>query len=133
MPVIHVSGFRKTCGSTVAVDDVSFDVNAGGGGHEREQAEVMDVGRVSVWTLSPGTAFFYIGGMAIDADGAPTAYHPNGTSGLDALGNAGRPGNWWALVTDTGTSAGTPVIQGAADPAPGFYVSTTSLHDAARK
>ena len=29
MAVIHVSGFRKTYGSTVAVDDVSFDVNAG--------------------------------------------------------------------------------------------------------
>jgi ABC-type uncharacterized transport system ATPase subunit len=26
--VIHVSGFRKTCGSTVAVDDVSFNVNS---------------------------------------------------------------------------------------------------------
>jgi ABC-type multidrug transport system ATPase subunit len=29
MAVIHVSGFRKTHGSTVAVDDVSFNVNAG--------------------------------------------------------------------------------------------------------
>ena len=29
MAVIHVSGFRKTYGSTVAVDDASFDVNAG--------------------------------------------------------------------------------------------------------
>jgi ABC-2 type transport system ATP-binding protein len=29
MAVIHVSGFRKTYGSTVAVDDVSFNVNAG--------------------------------------------------------------------------------------------------------
>jgi len=29
MAVIQVSGFRKTYGSTVAVDDVSFDVNAG--------------------------------------------------------------------------------------------------------
>jgi ABC-type multidrug transport system ATPase subunit len=28
MAVIHVSGFRKTYGSTVA-DDVSFDLNAG--------------------------------------------------------------------------------------------------------
>jgi len=55
-----------------------------------DKQKVMDVGRVSVWTLSPGAAFFYMGGMAIDADGAPTAYHPNGTSGLDALGNAGR-------------------------------------------
>ena len=29
MAEIHVSGFRKTYGSTVADDDVSFDVNAG--------------------------------------------------------------------------------------------------------
>ena len=28
-PVIHVSGIRKTYGSTVAVDDVSFDVHEG--------------------------------------------------------------------------------------------------------
>lgn len=95
--------------------------------------KVIDVGRVSVWTLAPGTAFFYFGGMAIDADGAPAAYHPSGASGLDALGNAGHPGNWWALVTDTGTSAGNPVIQGPTDPAPGFYVSTTSLQDTSRR
>jgi len=29
--VIHVSGFRKTYGSTVAVDDVSFRPSNGGG------------------------------------------------------------------------------------------------------
>ena len=28
-PVVHVSGIRKTYGSTVAVDDVSFDVREG--------------------------------------------------------------------------------------------------------
>src|SRR5205085_12330291 len=29
MPVVHVSGIRKTYGRTVAVDEVSFDVHAG--------------------------------------------------------------------------------------------------------
>jgi hypothetical protein len=47
-----------------------------------------------------GSAFFYEAGLNIDADGAPHGYHPDGRSGLDYLGNAGRPGNWWALVTD---------------------------------
>jgi hypothetical protein len=75
------------------------------------------------------SAFFYEGGMMIDADGGYHAYHPDNKSGLDYLGNAGRPGNWWALVTDNGEPNGRPVIQTAADPAPGFYISTTSLED----
>jgi hypothetical protein len=71
------------------------------------------------------SAFFYEAGMMIDADGGYHAYHPDNKSGLDYLGNAGRPGNWWALVTDNGD----PVIQTDADPAPGFYISTTTLED----
>jgi hypothetical protein len=65
----------------------------------------------------------------IDADGAYRAYHPDNRSGLDYLGNAGKPGNWWALVTDNGKPSGNPVIQSDSDPAPGFYISTTSLED----
>src|SRR5436190_13096602 len=72
------------------------------------------------------SAFFYQSGMEIDADGAYHAYHPDGKSGLDYLDNAGRPGNWWALATN---NDGRPVIQSDTDPAPGFYVSTTSLQD----
>jgi hypothetical protein len=67
--------------------------------------------------------------MAIDADGAFRAYHPNDRSGLDALGNAGHPGNWWALVTDNEKPTGEPIVQGRSDPAPGYYVSTTALYD----
>lgn len=70
-------------------------------------------------------------GMAIDADGALRAYHPDDT-GLDRLAHAGAPGNWWALATDDATPAGTPLVQGPGDPAPGYYVSTTSLYDASR-
>lgn len=80
-----------------------------------------------------GSAFFYEAGLNVDADGAPHAYHPDGKSGLDYLGNAGRPGNWWALVTDNAKPSGRPVIQGANDPAPGYYVSTTSLEDPSRE
>lgn len=79
-------------------------------------------------------ALRWTAGLAIDADGAPDAYAPPG-SGLeprDALANAGRPGNWWGIVTDTGRPDGTPLIQTSQDPAPGFYISTTSLIDWSR-
>jgi Fungal chitosanase of glycosyl hydrolase group 75 len=75
------------------------------------------------------SAFFYESGMMIDADGGYHAYHPDNKSGLDYLGNAGKPGNWWALVTDNGKPNGNPLIQTASDPAPGFYISTTTLED----
>ena len=67
--------------------------------------------------------------MMIDADGALRAYHPDDASGLDRLDHAGAPGNWWGIVTDDGTPGGEPVVQGDGDPAPGFYVSQTSLVD----
>ena len=69
-----------------------------------------------------GSVTFW-GEACIDADGSPRAYHPYG-QGLDHLENAGHPGNWWGIVTD---QLGYPILQGAKDPAPGFYVSTTSL------
>jgi len=88
------------------------------------------IGYSNINTLSDDdSAFFYESGLMIDADGAYHAYHPDNRSGLDYLGNAGRPGNWWALVTDNGEADGDPVVQTDGDPAPGFYVSTTSLED----
>lgn len=70
----------------------------------------------------------------IDADGAngqhgqPPAYAPKGWgTTLDNLANAGHPGNWWALATDTGYPFGNPLIQGPNDPCPGAYISMTSL------
>jgi Fungal chitosanase of glycosyl hydrolase group 75 len=77
--------------------------------------------------------FFFRAGLAIDADGAPHAYHPKDDPGLDYLENAGEPGDWWALVTDTGESDGDPIIQGSQDLAPGFYISTTTLEDQSKK
>jgi len=74
----------------------------------------------------PGTLFWTCK-LAVDGDGDPRCYNPNGRPpGLDFLANAGHPGNWWGLACD---GEGIPFIQEASDPAPGFFVSTTSLED----
>lgn len=74
-------------------------------------------------------AVCYRGGFAVDADGAPNAYSFSG-DGLDYLANAGHPGNWWGVVTN---SMGVPVEQGPADPCPGYLISPTSLVDRSKK
>jgi hypothetical protein len=88
------------------------------------------IGGIEILQLAGG-ALCWTAGLAIDTDGAPTAYAPkdSGLEALDYLGNAGKPGNWWALATRDGRSSGEPVIQGADDLAPGYYVSTTALVD----
>ena len=80
----------------------------------------------------PDGSIVFLGRFTIDADGAPRAYGPN-NSGLDDLGNAGRPGNWWALATTAAGCgpSGTPVLQANDDPAPGFYVSKTTMENTA--
>lgn len=80
---------------------------------------------IPIWQLPENAAFFFVAGMAIDADGAPNAYNPQDT-GIDDLKNAGEPGNWNALAKD---DDGQPLIQGPDDPFPGFYISTTALSD----
>ena len=86
---------------------------------------VATVGGVRVRRRAGEKALFFVAGMAIDADGAPRAYHPTGSPpGLDFLANAGSPGNFFGVVTD---AHGNPVVQSAHDPAPGFFVSPTSL------
>src|SRR5689334_13067996 len=73
-------------------------------------------------------------GMMIDADGANgqtggvPVYAPKGftPAPLDFLANAGEPGNWFGVVTDTGRADGKPVKQNASGPAPGAFVSATS-------
>jgi Fungal chitosanase of glycosyl hydrolase group 75 len=84
-----------------------------------------------VWSCSSSAvqAFVYQSGFEVDADGAYRAYHPDNRLGLDTIEDAGRPGDWWALATDTGKPNGRPVIQGKDDPAPGYYVSMTALYD----
>ena len=81
---------------------------------------------VQVWN-STGMLIFMTQ-MMIDADGSPRAYHPMPDSylGTDDLENAGEGSEWWALALD---GSGDPCVQGADDPYPGFYVSTTALAD----
>lgn len=94
------------------------------------RTELSKIGYSTIYSIDgDDSAYFYQAGMMIDADGAYKAYHPNNSPGLDYLANGGKPGNWWALVTDNGKPTGNPVIQKEGDPAPGFYISTTSLQD----
>lgn len=92
---------------------------------------VLKVGATQVFGDPRGVLIFEAG-LAIDADGAPNAYHPDG-KGLDHLANAGKPGNWWGVVTDDGTPKGAPVVQSGSDPFPGYFVSATALEDPARE
>jgi hypothetical protein len=71
-------------------------------------------------------------GLLIAVDGAPRAYHPDDRSGLDFLVNAGHPGDWSGIVTEDGSNTGKPIIQGPTDPAPGYFVSATSLEDGSK-
>ena len=78
----------------------------------------------------------FTAGAQLDGDGAngqfgePPCYAPKSYAGktLDVLANAGGPGNWFGVVTDTGGEDGHPVVQGSGDPCPGAFVSATSLH-----
>jgi hypothetical protein len=84
------------------------------------------IGGHPVWQLRGEPTYFFAAGMQIDADGSPRAYGEHG-KGLDALGNAGKPGHWWGIVTDTGKPDGKPVTQ--APPLDDFYISPTALQD----
>jgi peptidoglycan hydrolase-like protein with peptidoglycan-binding domain len=88
------------------------------------RSKTDSIGGVSTYKVSGKSGVAFKSGMTVDADGSPRAYHPRNI-GLDALGNAGRPGNWWGIATNNGK----PVVQGPNDPAPGYYVSTTALVD----
>jgi Fungal chitosanase of glycosyl hydrolase group 75 len=95
-----------------------------------EKSKLFTARNIDAWSSPSGPrAFFYKSGLAVDADGAFRAYHPNDRLGLDSLSHAGHGGNWWALVTDNEEATGRPVLQLDSDPAPGFYVSTTALYD----
>ncbi len=75
----------------------------------------------------------FAAGATLDGDGAngqagqAPCYAPSSYQGhtLDVLANAGGPGNWYGVVTD---NKGNPFVQKQTDPAPGAYVSATSLH-----
>ncbi len=79
-------------------------------------------GSLPVFKLKDKTALFFKADLAVDADGSPRAYHPtNDRIALDFKAN-GFP---FAMVHVSGR----PHLQGPGDPAPGFFVSTTSLED----
>ncbi|HEX4228358.1 MAG TPA: glycoside hydrolase family 75 protein [Bryobacteraceae bacterium] len=87
-------------------------------------------GAVKVFgTADDDQIFFYKSVMKVDADGAPNAIGPL-NSGLDWTSSAGHPGHWTSIVTNNGSSSGTPVLQGAGNPFPKMYISTTALGDA---
>lgn len=76
-----------------------------------------------------GKMIEYTGEMTSCADGSPRAYGPDGCDPkpLDYLGNAGYPGNWWGVVTN---SSGVPIVQKNGQPEkwphPSLYVSCTA-------
>ena len=81
----------------------------------------------------PGSdAYFYVTDrMAIDADGAPNAYHPQ-DKGIDALANAGFPnGGWKSILAVDPLNTTKPFVQ-TAGPFAGFFVSKTTLQDPSR-
>lgn len=89
----------------------------------------IQIGKSTIWTIPQEPHFFYVAPMHIDADGAYKAYHRDSNVALDNLANAGKPGNWWALVTDNGERTGNPIVQCGDDPAPDYYVCMTALGD----
>jgi hypothetical protein len=90
---------------------------------------LMYVGGDPVYWDEDESKIWYTGELTIDADGCPRAYGPEGCypEPLDYLGNAGYPGNWWGIATD---SFGNPFIQEEDYPKkwpyPGLYISTTA-------
>ena len=76
------------------------------------------VRQMPIWQLPQSQAFFFVAGMSIDADGAPsTAYNADNT-GLDDLENAGHPGALGRY--SSADESGNPFVQGINDPFPGF-------------
>lgn len=73
-----------------------------------------------------GDAVLFHAGMYVDADGAPNAYGPH-NRGLDFTANALRGGRFLSVALHPD---GRPIIQRSGR-FNGFYVSTTSLHNAA--
>jgi hypothetical protein len=78
----------------------------------------------TVWQESGTKAAHFLAKMSTDVDGSPRAYHPKDKHEPD---NAGRAFDWMCNVKMSDLHG----IQGddAVGPAPGYYVSATSLKD----
>ncbi len=95
-----------------------------------QMQSITSIAGVTVHKLASDGSLVFKAGMEIDGDGSPHAYHPVSNKGLDSLENAkDQNGNFVGIVVGHG---GRPVVQGDRDPAPGFYVSTTSLEDTSK-
>jgi hypothetical protein len=79
----------------------------------------------------PYPFFDQLGPMFVDVDGAPNAYGPPGKTTLDFEKNAHHGARLSGKIVGylTERDHRTPVIQGAHDPKPGYYVSTTDFRD----
>ena len=89
---------------------------------------LLTIGDTVIWQQIGKPTIFYQSGMTIDADGSPHAYHPQNI-GLDDLKHSKNQGCWVGILTLNGQ----PIVQGKKDPAPGFYVSTTTLFGRTKK
>lgn len=119
--------------------------------------EHVEIGRLALFREPQTRAIAFASQMHINTDGAPDSYHPD-DNGITHICNGvslgvGAQCKWeplcmpafrqaraegfrgptkicfFAMVTDR---AGVPIIQGPADPKPGFFVSTTALHQPGR-
>lgn len=89
---------------------------------EYRNAELTAVGASGAYAV-------HVTSLEIDADGAPNAYHPDGSSGLDDLRNAGYPdGRWRNVLVADPAAPHRPYVQDSGAYA-GFFVSRTALED----
>ena len=75
---------------------------------------------------------FYLSKMAIDADGAPNAYHPIESKGLDRLSSAGFGSSCNVLVCKVPKQPSKGYVTIPSGPFQGFFVSQSSLEDKTR-
>ncbi|BCH04945.1 hypothetical protein MesoLj131b_69440 (plasmid) [Mesorhizobium sp. 131-2-5] len=87
---------------------------------EWDYAQKSCVAQVDVRLVQGSKSPFFVSKLAVDADGAPMAYHPGDTGSYDYLANVSK-----------NDLHGIQGEDGAVGPAPGFYVSGTSLSDPA--
>jgi hypothetical protein len=80
-----------------------------------------------------GGIAFYLSKMAIDADGAPNAYHPVESKGLDALSSAGFGNSCNVLVCKVEGEPKQGYVTTPDGPFAGFFVSMSSLKDLTKK
>lgn len=104
-------------------------INLSYAGTACDAIEGFDYRGAKVEKIPNSQAYFYtITRMAIDADGAPNAYHPQ-DKGIDALANAGFPkANWKAILVVNPEQPDEPFVQTEGEFA-GFFVSRTTLQD----